>query len=110
MDISSLSIAELEELAKRIPGEIKKRKIAEKDKALQEVIALAASRGFGLDELLEKSNGSFSASGNKTRKPAKIKYRHPQQNELTWTGRGRKPHWVVEWIASGNKIEALAVA
>ena len=107
MDISNLSIPQLEELAKRIPGEIQKRKLAEREKALQEVVALAAARGFGLEELM--GTKAAASSGKKgTRKPAKIKYRHPQQTELTWTGRGRKPAWVAAWLAEGNKIEALA--
>lgn len=109
MDISNLSIQELEELAKRIPGEVQRRKGADKEKALQEVVALAAARGFALEELLGTKVAASSGSKKGTRKPAKIKYRHPQQIELTWTGRGRKPTWVAGWIAAGNKIEDLAV-
>jgi DNA-binding protein H-NS len=39
----------------------------------------------------------------------KIKYRHPKDASLEWTGRGRQPRWVVEWLAGGGKIEGLAV-
>lgn len=109
MDISNLSISELEALAKQIPAEIQRRKIAEKEKALQEVVAFAAARGFGLDELLGTKATAPAGSKKGTRKPARIKYRHPQQTEQAWTGRGRKPAWVAAWIAEGNKLEALAV-
>lgn len=108
MDISKLSAKELEELATRIPNEIQKRKQAEKEKVLQEVIALAATHGFTLEELTDSKAVVTVQKKRGSRKPARVKYRHPQQSELTWTGRGRKPAWIAEWIASGNALEALA--
>ena len=44
-------------------------------------------------------------SGNKV----KIKYRHPENGALEWTGRGRKPKWVEAWLVSGNNMESLGV-
>jgi DNA-binding protein H-NS len=40
---------------------------------------------------------------------AAMKYRHPEDSALTWSGRGRKPRWVVEFLAKGGKIESLAI-
>lgn len=37
--------------------------------------------------------------GNK--KPSVIKYRNPDNKELGWTGRGRKPIWFTEKLAAG---------
>lgn len=37
--------------------------------------------------------------GNK--KPSAIKYRHPVNKELAWTGRGRKPSWFLEQLEKG---------
>lgn len=42
----------------------------------------------------------------KTRKPVAVKYR---RNENTWTGRGLKPKWVVQYLEAGGKLEDLAV-
>lgn len=109
MDISKLSASELEELAARIPEEIQKRKLEEKEKVLQEVAALAAARGYKLDDLVGEKATAPTAKKKGSRKPARIKYRHPQQPDLTWTGRGRKPGWVTEWLAAGQKIEALTI-
>ncbi|MBP9714619.1 MAG: H-NS histone family protein [Sterolibacterium sp.] len=109
MDISSLSLDELIQLQKQIPAEIKAREHAAKQKALNEVAEFAKARGFSLDELVgsvRKEGGSPRAN---TRKPAQIKYRHPVQTDLTWTGRGRQPKWVATWIAEGKTIGALAV-
>lgn len=104
MNLSDLTIAELKELQVRIPLEIQKRYSEEKEKALKELTALAASRGFSLDELLAKKS-----SKNDTRKAVAIKYRHPSDATLTWTGRGRKPAWVAKWLESGQPLEALLV-
>ena len=38
--------------------------------------------------------------------PVPIKYR---QGEHTWSGRGRQPKWVEDYIKSGGKLEELAV-
>jgi DNA-binding protein H-NS len=43
------------------------------------------------------------------RKPVPVKFRHPKDSSLTWTGRGRKPAWVVQWLASGQPLTALVV-
>ncbi|MCG2592032.1 H-NS histone family protein [Ramlibacter sp. XY19] len=44
----------------------------------------------------------------KSAAPAAIRYRGP--NGETWSGgRGRKPRWVVDALASGKKLEEFAV-
>jgi DNA-binding protein H-NS len=43
------------------------------------------------------------------RKPVEAKYRHPENAELTWTGRGRKPVWVQELLTAGKTLEDLAI-
>ena len=39
----------------------------------------------------------------------KVKYRHPENAALEWTGRGRQPKWVAEWVAKGGKMESITV-
>jgi len=34
---------------------------------------------------------------------------HPQQYDLTWTGRGKRPRWVMAWLAEGGRMEELGV-
>ena len=38
---------------------------------------------------------------------ATARYRHPDDPNLTWTGRGRKPVWVIEWLDAGGTLEQL---
>ena len=39
----------------------------------------------------------------------KVKYRHPENAGLEWTGRGRKPKWVEAWVANGGSLDNLLV-
>ena len=105
MDLNTLTLAELKNLLNLIPVEIKRREKNEKANTLKELAALAASKGFTLDELL----GSGVATEKKERAPVAVKYRHPQNADLTWTGRGRQPKWIVEFLATGGTLEQLAV-
>jgi DNA-binding protein H-NS len=105
MDLSTLTAAQLRDLQQQIPAELKRREAQEKQNILSEVKAFAKARGYALEELVGKEAAKPKTSGGKV----KVKYRHPQDASLEWTGRGRQPKWVVEWVAKGSKIEALAV-
>jgi hypothetical protein len=37
------------------------------------------------------------------------KYRNPKDTSQTWTGRGRKPNWLVEALGQGAKLESFEV-
>lgn len=103
MDISNISLAELKALLAQIPKEIERREKEEKIKARKEIEAFAAERGFSLSELLGES------PAKKERTPVAVKYKHPSDATLAWTGRGRQPKWVVDFLASGGSLTQLAV-
>ncbi|OMG54815.1 histidinol phosphate phosphatase [Azonexus hydrophilus] len=106
MDLSALSLAELRDLQQQIPAELKRRESAEKANVLNEVRAFAKARGFAIEDLLGKEVKVKAAGGGGK---VKVKYRHPQNAELEWTGRGRKPKWVEAWLAEGASMDALLV-
>ena len=105
MDLSALSVAELNKLLSDIPKEISRREKDEKARVRKELEALAAAQGYSLEELL----GDAGATAKRAGKPAAAKYRHPEDGALTWSGRGRQPKWVAEFLAKGGKIENLAI-
>ncbi len=104
MDLSTLTLAQLRSLEKKIPAEIKKRETQEKSAVLNELKAFAQDRGFTLEQLLDKE-----IKPGKVKGVVKVKYRHPQNGDLAWTGRGRTPRWVLDWQAGGGSLEALLV-
>jgi DNA-binding protein H-NS len=106
MNLEKLSLAELRQLQKDLPAEIQRRETMERKSVVAELRALAAARGFDYEELVA---GTAAAPAAKPRKPVAAKYRHPQDATLAWTGRGRKPAWVADWLASGKPLEALVV-
>jgi DNA-binding protein H-NS len=54
-----------------------------------------------LQELLE--------GAPKGKAPAAPKYRHPENPELTWSGRGRKPKWFVAALEQGKTPEEMLI-
>lgn len=105
MDISNLSLPELQSLLEIIPEEITRRKRQEKQRVLQEMEVLASAAGFSLAELFDPK----SVIPTKAKKTVAAKYRHPENSGLEWTGRGRQPKWVAEFLAAGGNIEQLAI-
>lgn len=105
MDLSKLSVAELRDLQQQIPAELKRRESQEKVAVLNEVRAFAKARGYAIEDLLGKEVKVKAVSGNKV----KVKYRHPENAQLEWTGRGRKPKWVESWLANGSTLDNLLV-
>lgn len=107
MDLAKYSISELNDLQERIKLELEKRKVTEKQLILKEIKTLVETRGFSLEELMGGAEPK-QAKGAKRRTVA-IKYRHPENPALTWTGRGRSPVWVSEWTKAGKTLESLLV-
>ena len=109
MDISKLTTKELQALLKRIQKEIIKRNQREKSKLLEDIAQIASKHGYSLKDLIGKTPRSGKAKKARARKPVAVKYSHPEQANLTWTGRGRKPNWVTKWLDEGKTMEMLAV-
>ncbi|MDR1888503.1 MAG: H-NS histone family protein [Zoogloeaceae bacterium] len=107
MDISNLSLVELKELERKIPKEIRRREVDERVKVRRELEALAQARGFSLNDVVAEARTGRVRSVS--RGVVSIKYRHPQQADLAWSGRGRKPRWVEAWLANGGSLDQLAV-
>lgn len=105
MDLAEFSIAELNKLLSDIPKEISRREKGEKARVRKELEAFAAAQGYSLEELL----GDAGATAKRAGKPVVAKYRHPDEPSLTWSGRGRQPKWIAEFLAKGGKIESLAI-
>jgi DNA-binding protein H-NS len=101
IDLSKLSIEEMEALAKEIEAEIISRREAERERVLAQMRELAATIGTTPEEL-------FRRTGKVVEKVVAVKYRHPDDPSLTWTGRGTRPLWVVEALAAGKTLDDLA--
>ena len=106
-ELAKLSIDELLALQKRAAAEVETRQSAEKEKAKQEILALASKYGIEL-KFAGSSMTSPKASKGK-RGTVAAKYRHPENSTLTWTGRGRSPLWVAEWKTKHGSLDGIAI-
>ncbi len=101
MDLSTLSVGELRQLQEHIKQEMKLREHQEVIKAREQILAIAQSVGLPLKDLI--------APGIRKVGGVNVRFRHPGNATQQWTGRGRKPKWVKEWVDGGKPIEALRV-
>lgn len=104
MNLSSLSVVDLRALQDQVKKEIKKREQDDLVKAREQIIAIAQSVGMPLKDLMSVPARTKAKTGT-----VAVRYRHPANAALQWTGRGRQPKWVKEWIASGQPLEAVQV-
>ncbi|ARU00190.1 H-NS family nucleoid-associated regulatory protein [Yoonia vestfoldensis] len=102
-NLDSMSVNELKQLHKDITKAISTFEDRQKAEARSKVEALAKELGFSLSELIGTNTKS-------RRIAAAPKYQHPENPTLTWSGRGRKPLWYIEALASGKTPEDLAIA
>lgn len=102
-NLDTLSLAELKALQKDVAKAIADFSGRKRTDAKQALEAHAKELGFSLAELtgLKKPRES---SG-----PAGAKYRHPENAEVTWSGRGRQPGWFKSALEAGKAPESMAV-
>ena len=102
MDLSNFSVAELRALQDQVSKQLKV--VAQQDiaKAREEIQAIAQRAGISLQELVK--SGVRANSGK-----VAVQYRNPANAEQQWTGRGRQPKWVKEWLQAGKAWDALRV-
>lgn len=117
MDLKSLSLGKLDTLKKRIAREIEARERVGKADVIKKLRKLAAAEGFVLEEILTlpqdlpfgepaKAKRAKKAVAKK-KAPQPIRYAHPGNPELKWSGRGRRPSWVELWTQNGGAMSAL---
>lgn len=103
IDLDSLELDELKKLQKDVAKAITSFEARKLKEARATVTAAAQELGYSLEELVGgKVKGAKSA--------AAPKYRHPENAELTWSGRGRQPAWFKEAIAGGASPDDLAIS
>ena len=117
MDLKSLSLGKLNTLNQRIAREIEVRERSGKANVIKKLRKLAAAEGFALEDILVLSQASPVGAPVKAKRvkkavakkstPQPVRYAHPGNPELKWSGRGRRPSWVELWTQNGGAMSAL---
>lgn len=102
VDISNLSVAELEALRGSIENVIVNRRQTELVSLRKAIEDMVEEAGFSLEEVMQ-------ATTSKKRTVAP-KYQNPDDASQTWSGRGRKPGWVEELLAAGGNLDDCLIS
>jgi DNA-binding protein H-NS len=103
IDVDSMTLKQLMDLETRVQKAMALAKDREKAEIHQKMRALAEGAGFSMDDFVSSRRGGarVKASG--------AKFVNPDNRSETWTGRGRKPNWLVARLAKGAKMEDFAI-
>jgi DNA-binding protein H-NS len=103
VNVDRMSLKEINDLEAKIA----KAKSAAREKAKSDlkdrIDRLVEGSGFTVAELY-----GFAARGRGRSKSA-AKYANPENKTETWTGRGRKPNWLVARLKKGAKMDDFAI-
>lgn len=98
-NLDQLDIKELRQLQRDVTKAIETYEQRTKAKALADLDEVASRHGFKLQELI----------GAKLSRPVEPKYRHPENPQLTWSGRGRQPRWISDALKAGKALDDFAI-
>lgn len=104
VDINKLSHNELDALIQQAQSRKQALHREEQSKVREDVIAFARNKGYSIEELFGKNKRASSKRGS-----VPPKYRNPKDPSLTWTGRGKRPHWFQNLLDAGKKEADLLI-
>ncbi|MDN5477412.1 MAG: H-NS histone family protein [Staphylococcus equorum] len=105
-DIENYTIPELENLRVRAGELIELKKEQSIEDAYNQILEVAESVGFTVQELITYGEQKKKKSARKAVEP---RYRNTENQEETWTGRGKHPRWLVAALEKGAKLEDFLI-
>ena len=103
INLSNLSLQELQDLRTQVSERIDAMADRERRKLAEEFQEKAAKLGMTAEEVIR------GPKKPRTRAPAKPKYRDPDNPSRTWTGRGKQPVWLREALESGRNLNDFLI-
>jgi DNA-binding protein H-NS len=101
IDLNALSSEELKQLQRDVTKAIDSYERRRLKEAKAKVEAAANELGFSLADLIGEKGGRKTISAPK--------YQHPDNPEVTWTGRGRQPNWIKGAIKDGRSLDEFLI-
>lgn len=106
-DLSRMSVEELQQLIISAEETIKKIQREKRSEVVRQMRQLASTIGVAIDIVPEARAAGKRAGGPRPKTPPK--FHNPANTSQTWTGRGPKPKWFKDAIASGKNPDALLI-
>ncbi|NMG32564.1 H-NS family nucleoid-associated regulatory protein [Aromatoleum evansii] len=116
MELAKMSLTELRRLQSKVETEIRRRSDSARRDLLKKMQKMAAEEGLSLSDLLPSAAAAEEKSAPTKRRtkaagkkaaPVAVKYRNPANPQIGWSGRGRKPQWVIDWLAQNKPLAEL---
>lgn len=104
MELHKLSFEELNQLDKNLKAEIAARRKIDEARLVDDIRHKAAQLGLSAEELVTRLRNA--PTGKTGRPKGAAVFVHPETH-ASWSGRGRKPRWVEQWLESGRSLEEL---
>lgn len=108
--IQGMELPYLQQLQSVLSVEIDKRHKDERRDAIAKIRSIAAAAGVDLESLVHPRAAATPKGTKKVVTPAPVKFQHPDNPALQWSGRGRQKEWVKQFIESGKSIEDARIA
>jgi len=103
-ELANCKLKDLLSLQSRVNKAIEVRRDKERQEVYQKINAIASESGFSLSDFVSIK------SGKTDKKPtAKAVYQNPNNKEQGWSGKGRKPNWLVELLEAGRQLEEFVI-
>jgi DNA-binding protein H-NS len=107
INIDKMTLKELVELEGKVQRAIAGARDREKSNLKEKMAEMAKSHGFSVTDLF--GGGRGSKAGGKGKSVGVAKYANPENKSDTWTGRGRKPNWLVDRLKKGAKLNDFSL-
>ncbi len=101
INVDKMTLKDLLSLEAQLGPAIAAARDRERQDLRRKMESLAAAQGFSVSELF----GGVRGKG----KVSVAKYANPDNRSETWTGRGRKPNWLVAKLKKGSKLADFSI-
>ena len=105
INFEKLSLKELIALEAKLAAAIATARQKERAEIKSKVAELAERHGFSVSELF----GGLGRGNGRKKSVSIAKYANPDDKTDTWTGRGRKPNWLLARLKKGAKLSDFAI-
>ena len=106
---ADMPLDELVNLKDEVEKLIKQKQKSQRKEVYAQMSELAKAAGYSsVDEFIASQDGRTRAPRADKGVKMPPKYRS-KDGTSTWSGKGRKPGWMVDHLAAGGKLEALEI-
>ena len=105
ISLDGLSVSDLAALQAKIADQIQAKRQESKREVKDKILAILAEYSYSLSDIFPSVKGASDNAAAPKRK-VKVKYSDGQNN---WTGRDKKPLWVIDFLNKGGNLSSLEV-